>query len=147
MSPFGYNETFAYDDLPLQKEEAINKGYKWQDNIQKTLGQETIKEGEIPQSIKDVEDSILGEILKCMDCSRNFKIIPNELIFYRRMEIPIPRRCFHCRHRIRVNRINPFKLWHRKCMNNGCSNEFETTYAPDRPEIVYCEKCYQAEIY
>jgi len=26
-------------------------------------------------------------------------------------------------------------------------NEFETAYAPDRPEIVYCEKCYQQEVY
>jgi len=27
-----------------------------------------------------------------------------------------------------------------------CPNEFETTYAPGRPEIVYCEKCYQSEV-
>jgi hypothetical protein len=26
------------------------------------------------------------------------------------------------------------------------ANEFETTYAPERPEIVYCEQCYNAEI-
>ncbi len=27
-----------------------------------------------------------------------------------------------------------------------CPNEFETTYSPDRPEIVYCEACYNAEV-
>ncbi|MDI6602737.1 MAG: hypothetical protein QME57_01275 [Patescibacteria group bacterium] len=27
-----------------------------------------------------------------------------------------------------------------------CPNEFLTTYAPDRPEIVYCEKCYLQEV-
>ena len=27
-----------------------------------------------------------------------------------------------------------------------CPNEFETTYSPDRPEIVYCEQCYQQEV-
>ncbi|MBI5220749.1 MAG: hypothetical protein HY978_02855, partial [Candidatus Liptonbacteria bacterium] len=27
-----------------------------------------------------------------------------------------------------------------------CPSEFETTYSPDRPEIVYCESCYQAEV-
>ena len=63
------------------------------------------------------------------------------------MNIPIPRRCFHCRHMNRVKRRNPFKLWYRKCMKEGCNNEFETSYAPDRPEIVYCEKCYQGEVY
>jgi hypothetical protein len=28
-----------------------------------------------------------------------------------------------------------------------CEEEFDTAYAPDRPEIIYCEKCYQAEVY
>ena len=28
-----------------------------------------------------------------------------------------------------------------------CTNEFETSYAPERPEIVYCESCYQKEVY
>jgi len=32
-------------------------------------------------------------------------------------------------------------------MKDGCTNEFETPYAPDRPEIVYCEECYNKEIY
>jgi hypothetical protein len=48
---------------------------------------------------------------------------------------------------VRIKRVNPPKLWHRKCMKEGCQNEFETSYAPERPEIVYCEKCYQQEVY
>lgn len=27
-----------------------------------------------------------------------------------------------------------------------CPNKFETSYSPDRPEIVYCEACYNAEV-
>ena len=27
-----------------------------------------------------------------------------------------------------------------------CPNEFETSYSPDRPEIVYCESCYNSEV-
>lgn len=30
--------------------------------------------------------------------------------------------------------------------DNHCPNEFETSYAPERPEIVYCEDCYQNEV-
>ncbi len=30
--------------------------------------------------------------------------------------------------------------------NQSCSNEFETSYVPDRKEIVYCEQCYNAEV-
>ena len=147
LSPFGYNETFATEDMILSKEEAKKKGYSWQDNIQKTTGKETTASENIPESIHDIGDSILDEVLACIDCKRNYKIIPNEYLFYKKMKIPIPRRCFYCRHEARFAKCNPFKLWHRKCMKEGCENEFETTYAPERPEIVYCEKCYQSEVY
>jgi hypothetical protein len=32
-------------------------------------------------------------------------------------------------------------------MKEGCKNEFETSYAPEGSEIVYCERCYQQEVY
>jgi hypothetical protein len=32
-------------------------------------------------------------------------------------------------------------------MHSDCNNTFETTYAPDRPEIVYCDGCYKSEVY
>ena len=63
------------------------------------------------------------------------------------MGIPIPEYCFACR---RINRFklrNPRKLWRRICMKEGCQNEFETSYVPGSPEIVYCESCYQKEVY
>jgi len=28
-----------------------------------------------------------------------------------------------------------------------CENEFQTPYAPKRPEKVYCENCYNKEVY
>jgi len=147
LSPFGYNETQAPEQFPLEKDEIIKNGYKWQDNIQKTTSKETLKSEDIPDSISEVKDTIVDEILSCIECHRNYKIIPNELVFYKKMVIPIPRRCFHCRHANRIKRRNPFKLWHRSCMKKNCHNEFETSYAPERPEIVYCEKCYQNEVY
>lgn len=144
FSPFGYNETVAPEQFPLSKEHALKQGFNWQDNIQRTIGKETIAPEAIPEAIRDISDSILQEVLRCIECKRNYKIVPNELLFYRHMSIPIPRRCFHCRHEARIKRRNPFKLWHRKCAK--CDNEFETSYAPDRPEIIYCESCYQQEI-
>ena len=156
LSPFGYNETQAPEQFPLAREEALKEGFNWQDNTQRTTGKETIKPEDIPESIKDVDDKILNEILSCIECKRNYKIVQNELIFYRKMDIPIPRRCFYCRHANRVKRRNPFKLWHRQCVcdkknhlhgTKKCEVEFETSYAPDRPEIVYCEDCYKQEIY
>ncbi len=148
LSPFGYNESCAMENFILSKEEALANGFSWQDNTQKTTGKETLKFKDIPDDINNVKDSILNEVLSCIECERNFKIIPNELIFYRKLQIPLARKCFSCRHNNRIKKHrNPFKLWHRKCMKEGCSNEFETSYSPDRPEIVFCEKCYQQEVY
>ena len=63
------------------------------------------------------------------------------------MKIPIPRICPECRHIERFKNRGPNKLWHRQCMKKNCNNEFETSYAPDRQEIVYCESCYNKEVY
>ena len=164
-SPFAYNESMSQISFPITKDEALNKSLKWQDNIQQTRGKTTL--AEIPDSINDVKNSITDEILECILCKRNYKIVPDELNFYRKWKIPIPRRCFFCRLTRRFKIRGPSKLWHRRCQCSGaksdngvyvntishlhgpnhCLNEFETSYAPDRPEIVYCEKCYQQEVY
>jgi len=166
LSYFAYNESGAQEFFPLSKEEIEAKGLRWQDNFQMTVGKETVQPEDIPDAIGDVPDTIVQETLRCIGCSRNYRLIPQELAFYRKFNIPAPRRCFYCRARARATLQNPYKLWYRNCMCAGgksankvyantvkhfhgsdpCPNEFETSYAPDRPEIVYCEQCYQQEI-
>jgi len=147
LSCFGYNETPAYEQFPLTKEQAISMGFKWEDTERGTYGKETKKINQIPNSISDVDFDVSKEIFICESCNKNYKIIPNEFLFYQKLEIPIPRLCPDCRHKRRIKSRGPNKLWHRTCMKEGCNNEFETSYSPDRPEIVYCESCYQKEVY
>jgi hypothetical protein len=144
ISLFAYNETIAQDNFPLAKEEAKKLGFRWQDNLQITKGRETIKSSKIPDNIKDVKDSILNEIFACETCERNYKIIQSELMFYKKMTLPLPRRCFFCRHKDRLKRRGPIDIFDRKCDN--CGKAIKTTYSPDREEIVYCEECYQREL-
>jgi len=153
LSPFAYNETIAQEYFPLTKEEALEQGYKWKDKEDRNYNID-VKTEDIPDDIKDINDDITSKIIECshkgtcnQQCTEAFKIIPEELQFYKRMNLPIPHLCPNCRHYERLSQRNPLKLWHRKCMNEGCTNEFETSYAPDRPEIIYCEKCYQQEVY
>ena len=141
---FGYNETIGQDNMPLTKEETIAHGFRWEENIPVTKGQETLKAAQIPDHIKDVPDSILNEVLACTECGRNYRLIRAELDFYRRMLIPIPRLCWNCRFLDRIRRRGPMKIFDRTCAR--CKKPIKTTYAPDRPEIVYCEQCYQAEV-
>ncbi len=145
LAPFAYNETIGQNNFPLTKEEAINNGFRWEENVQKTEGKETMQPENIPDNIKDVSDSIVGEVLKCIDCKRNYKVTNQELLFYRKMLIPVPRKCFYCRYQDRIVRRGPCKFWPRNCAK--CGKAMQTSYAPDRPEIVYCEKCYQQEVY
>ena len=152
-SPFAYNESMANLSFPMTKTEIINSGFHYQDNLQQTKGKTTLKE--IPENINDVPETIVDEILECAECERNYKIIPNEFSFYKKWQIPIPRKCFFCRFKKRFSLRTPSAIWHRTCMcekqnhfhKDKCEEEFETSYAPDRPEIIYCEKCYQQEVY
>lgn len=152
LSPFAYNETIAQEYFPLTKDEAIKKGYRWKDSEARHY-EITKKPEDLPDHIKDIDEKILTEVIGCQhagtcneQCTTAFKIIPQELQFYQRMNLPLPRLCPNCRHYARLAQRNPLKLWHRSCMKEGCENEFETSYAPDRKETVYCETCYQAEI-
>lgn len=177
LSPFAYNETLAQEYFPLSKSEAEAKGYCWREPDTKQYAI-TKKPEDLPDHIKDVTDDILKETIGCAhavppaggcnhQCTTAFKVIPEELAFYRRMNLPLPRLCPNCRHYERLVQRNPLKLWHRQCQcagaksENGvytntvshphhgdghCPNEFETSYAPERKEIVYCENCYQSEV-
>ncbi len=144
LSPFGYNETIGNDNMKLTKERAIELGFTWQEDIQKTVGKETMLPEAIPDNIADVLDTITDEILKCIDCSRNYKITEQELFFYKKMKLPIPRKCFFCRHHDRIEKRGPYKFWKRNCAL--CNKDIETNFSPDRPEIVYCEECYRREV-
>ena len=153
FSSCGYNETIANNFYPKTRKEALEKFYPWKDKEERNYNID-IRTEDIPDDINDTDESIIGKIIECahrgtcnQQCTEAFKIIPEELQFYKRMNLPLPRLCPNCRHYERLAQRNPLKLWHRKCMKPGCNNEFETSYSPDRPEIVYCEKCYQQEVY
>lgn len=162
LSPFAYDESGAIEWFPLNKEEAISKGYAWK-GMEKRDYQPTKTSNQLPESIAEVNDSFLNEIIACAHrgecnerCTTAFRIVPAELDLYRRLNIPVPTLCPNCRHYARLKLRNPVTLWQRSCMceiknhdwhaSGKCANEFETSYAPDRLEIVYCEQCYNREI-
>jgi hypothetical protein len=147
LSCFGYNETPAFEQFPLSKKESLNKGFNWEETERGTYNKETRKINEIPESIKEIDFDVTKEVFVCENCSKNYKVIQNEFLFYKKLDIPLPRFCPDCRHEKRIKSRGPNKLWHRTCMKEGCTNEFETSYAPERSEIIYCEKCYQQEVY
>ena len=159
FSPFAYNETIAQEYFPYLKDEALSKKYVWRDTDSKNYTP-TVVSSEIPDYIDDIPETFINEIIACSHdgcshgCSKAFKVIKSEIEFYKKMRMPFPRECPNCRLYERLVYRNSEKLYHRQCMcdnvNHGhdkaCSVEFETSYASDGQEIVYCESCYQKEI-
>ncbi len=172
LSPFAYNETIAQEIATLTPDEARVKGYVWKDPAGKNYAVTMLQE-EIPDTITETDDSILQATIECAhkgscaeQCTKAFRLISSELQFYRSMNIPVPRLCPSCRHYQRLVQRNPLRLWSRQCQcagsgserggykNNSahfhdagpCPSAFQTTYASERPEIIYCETCYQSEV-
>jgi DNA-directed RNA polymerase subunit RPC12/RpoP len=133
-SLFAYNETVAHEYFPLSKEEVLARGWKWKE-----------------KEVKKVDNNLPI----CAKCGKNFKFIPQEIKFYKQHKIFLPHECPECRHQVRVKMRNSCFLWQRQCMctqpdhnhHSRCTKEFETTYSPERKELVYCEECYRKEVY
>ena len=143
VSPFAYNETIANDYFPLTKKEAEAKGFIWYDSSSenKYMGPNV----EIPTNIQQADPRICNQIFTCEETGKPYKIIPKEFDLYKRLNLPLPRKAPRQRHLDRIQKRNPMQLWPRTC--SKCSASITTSYAPDRPEKVYCEECYTNEIY
>lgn len=139
---FGYNESIAMDIFPLTKKQALEQGFPWKDEVSKPSLPQTYN---IPERIEEVTDDITDAILTCSSCKKNYKIIAQELSFYKKLEIPVPRKCANCRHQSRMQKRNPLRLWERSCAN--CDKIVQTSFAPDKPEPIYCEECYLSVVY
>ena len=107
-----------------------------------------IKGKNLPQTIKEVGNSILDEIIECETSGRPFKITEQELSFYRRFDLPLPSVHPDERHRRRLEQRNPVILRKRMCFFGD--KEIETTYLPELeggPKKVICTEHYNKEIY
>ena len=145
ISPIGYNETVAQEYFPLTKETAIQQWFKRSDyespfpHVEKIL-----KANELP-NIQKTNNDILDRAIECEITGKPFRITKSELEFYRTHNLPLPRKHPDQRHLERMQFRNPRKLRDRTCVK--CWIDMKTTYRPESLEIIYCESCYNKEIY
>lgn len=148
ISPFAYNETAAIDFFPITKEEALSRGYSWKDR-EKTKYNITKNFSDLPETIDNVTDDIKKDVISCTEADEEyspgaFNITDQELNFYRKMNLPLPRISFPARHVARLKMRPPLKLLNRNCVK--CGLDVETVYTEDFAPILYCESCYQKEV-
>lgn len=127
FSPHAYNETVAQEYFTLTKDDATAMGLRWKDFDQREYQRAS------------------QEILACVLCSKNYKIIKQELAFYQQQQIPVPGECPDCRHAKRNRECNPRMLFERAC--NNCGNSIKSTFKPNCVEKVLCESCFQIKVY
>lgn len=156
LSPFDYNQTLAREFSPLTKTEVLSQSYGWHETKERPP-LDAIRSQDLPDHIQDITEGTVAKPILCKayeddpakamehHCTQYFKIIPQELAFYKRMGLALPKYCHNSRHFHRLQHINPFRLWDRPCGN--CGKDMQTTYAPDRPETVLCDECYLAHVY
>jgi len=142
-SPHAYNESLANEYYPLSKNEVLAKGWNWHEDD--ATAEYEGPNVSIPDNINDIESDITEKILQCEKSGKFYKIIPQEFKVYKTIGVPIPRFSPDQRHIDRMKNRNSRKLYDRKC--GKCKIDIKSTYASDRPETIYCEKCYQQEIY
>ncbi len=142
LTKFSYNKSNAMRFFSKTKEESLKEGYTWDDTENPTPPY-TIKAVSLPETIKETQDLILQEIIECATCARSYKITQGELGLMRKLNFPLPHECPKCRENKRFARMNKPGMHHRTCQK--CNENIYTPYALDRPEIVYCVKCYQQE--
>ncbi len=147
-STYGYNETMAHQYFPLTRDQAIAKWYKWQDNeypINIPEGIELLQTKDLPDNISDVEDNILNKAIICEVSGKPFRIVKPELEFYRKHNLPLPRKHPEVRHLERFNETYFRNLYLRKCDN--CGKEVISVYPQNSDFKVYCEECYNKNSY
>ncbi|MDC0506213.1 hypothetical protein OAN96_01310 [Candidatus Gracilibacteria bacterium] len=143
MSPFGYNETMAVYNYPIK---VGSSGFNWTSYQEpEPQVEKIIPASKLPENIKDIPDDILNWAIKCEVTGRPFRVIKPELEFYRKHNLPVPKKHPDQRYSERMAMRNINKLYERKC--NKCDTQIQTTFSLDRPEKVYCENCYNNEVY
>jgi hypothetical protein len=145
MSPFAYNEAIASEYMEKTKEQVLERGYRWKDDLPFTQGQGTILFDAVPENPSLYDESLTKEIFTCELCTKNYRLISREIAFCKRMEIEIPHECFNCRHITRMRKRLPRTLHEGVCAH--CNTSIKTAYDTEAQGVynIYCEKCYQNE--
>ena len=153
LSPFGYNETVAQEYFPLVRGELESVWYHRSDYSSDPVipvGAVLIHRREYDDNQwkalrDDPQHSILKSIVICEVSGRPFVIQWAELKFYLQHDIALPSKHPDVRHEERMKLRPGRTLFLRSC--NQCSSEMLSVYDDDHSGKVYCESCYQKEIY
>lgn len=147
LSPWGYNETHANEYYPMIKEECLSLWYKRMDQeypINIPSGIQTLNAVDLPP-IESVDDDMLNKAIICSTSNKPYRIVKQELEFYRKHNLELPKEHPDLRHKERMSHRVGIKLYLRNCDQTW--EEILSIYPQEVPFKVYSEGAYTQEIY
>jgi hypothetical protein len=139
-SPVSYDHSIAQEYFPLTEPEAKDLGFRWSGYSSLPSSSDiSIDANSLPDHIRDIDSEVLSKTLRSSS-GRLYRIIKQELEFYKEFNLPLPRYHHLERQGQRSQKRNPWRLWMRACME--CGKAMHTSYSLDRKERVVCLECY-----
>lgn len=146
LSRFGYNESSAMSDHPMNKEECLKSGYLWSDYSRPShQHEEPLNADQLPDNVLDVPDSICQQKIRCPETGTLFRIQKKELALYKMLNVPVQRVAFPRSLKNVRSARNKMQMQRRHCSNSvkDCNAEVNTTYADDVDQAIFCDDCHR----
>ncbi|PID34622.1 MAG: hypothetical protein CR971_02300 [candidate division SR1 bacterium] len=111
LSPFGYNETVAMEYYPLSKEEALKLGFNRSDyeapfpKVEKYVQGKKLRTAScklIHEQKPELLEKLLNYAVVCEVSGKPFRITKQEIDFYIKHDLPLPRKHPDVRHQERL---------------------------------------------
>ena len=135
LSPHPYNKSTALMHFPLSKSQALGRGFRWDDDIPSEPGEPRI----LPDSIDQVDDTFCNEVFTCNETGARYRIIKQELKFYRAHRLPVPT----IAPMARITRQSRYgEIRSARTVACGKCAEPTLTYEAGGIRELYCERCF-----
>ena len=140
----GYNNSFANIYYPSTKEQIKEINGIWDElEEKKNMGEPA---DNLPDQNKDVSEDLIGKVIKCEKTNKPFKLVKQEIDFYKENNLPLPHIHPDKRNNNRFTQIMNIKPQYFSCPK--CNIKSVHYYQPDLGyEKIYCPECYKEAIY
>ncbi len=145
FSSYPYNASLSAIVFPLSEED-VGKINGWKHEAKSAITNDisAISFREVPVSIDEVQDSLLDIAIIGKTQNKPFRLIKDELAFYRNKRLPVPIEAPYTRMTKRFEHVNYFKVHNDKC--DKCDKEILAGSTHKNGFRPYCEECYREEM-
>ena len=146
FSAQAYNFSLGQNYFPLSNNEIIKLGGYVAKEPETNVGNVKILSADkIPQTIDEVKNDIINYAIECNVTKRPFRITSSELEFYKKMKLPIPitHPTVRMEENLKVTTLG--KKYLSNCVK--CQKQIYSMFDSKENYILYCEQCYQQEVY